>query len=109
MKYFFLSQGWTFDRVWEFGGLWNENAWRRKPKIQRLNIGIVEQDETLWLYQVEDAVLMVEVKPTSTVSESAQAIGQVVLKRLITAEQVIERLVNAKVLFNDTDDLGLRD
>jgi hypothetical protein len=104
VKYFFLSQGWTFDRVWEFGGLWNENAWRRKPKIQRLNIGIIEQNETLWLYQVEDAVLMVEVRPTSAVLESAQSIGQVVLKRLITAEQVIERLVSVQVLLNNTND-----
>jgi hypothetical protein len=43
----------------------------------------------LWLYQVEDSVLMVEVKPEG---EVRQAIGQVVLKRLISADQVIERL-----------------
>jgi hypothetical protein len=43
----------------------------------------------LWLYQVEDSVLMVEVKPEG---EVRQAIGQVVLKRLISADQAIERL-----------------
>ena len=95
MKYFFLSEGWTFDRVWEFGGLWDENAWRRRPQIQRLNIGIVEKGQTLWLYQVEDAVLMVEVKPTPQVADSVQTIGQVVLKRLISADQVIDLLTTA--------------
>ncbi len=89
MKYFFLSDGWITGRVWEFGGLWNELAWQRKPHIRRLNLSIHEQGETLWLYQVEDSVLMVEVKPEST---THSAIGQVVLKRLMTAEQVIERL-----------------
>lgn len=95
MKYFFLSDGWTFDRIWEFGGLWNENAWRRKPTIQKLKLGIIEQGETLWLYQVEDAVLMVEVKPTIEAPSAVQNIGQVVLKRLISADQVIERLITA--------------
>ncbi|PZO43051.1 MAG: hypothetical protein DCF17_06660 [Shackletoniella antarctica] len=89
MKYFFLSDGWTTGRVWEFGGLWNELGWQRKPHMRRLNLSIQEQGETLWLYQVEETVLMVEVKPESTTSTP---IGQVVLKRLITAEQVIERL-----------------
>ena len=96
VKYFFLSEGWTFERIWEFGGLWNENVWRRKPQIERLNIGIVDQGENLWLYQVEDAVLMVEVKPTQ--KDDAPTIGQVVLKRLISAEQVIERLTTAEVV-----------
>lgn len=89
MKYFFLSEGWTTGRIWEFGGLWNELAWRRKPTIRRLNLSITEKDEILWLYQVEDAVLMVEVKPETN---DVSAIGQVVLKRLMTADQVIERL-----------------
>lgn len=89
MKYFFLSSGWTTGRIWEFGGLWNELAWRRKPLIRQLNLSITEKDETLWLYQVEDAVLMVEVRPQS---DDDSAFGQVVLKRLMTAEQVIERL-----------------
>lgn len=83
-------------RVWEFGGLWNENAWRRRPQIEQLNVGIVEQGQSLLLYEVEDAVLMVEVIPTRQASNSPATIGQVVLKRLITAEQVIERLKYAE-------------
>ena len=89
MKYFFLSAGWTTGRVWEFGGIWNEVAWRRKPIIRRLNLSITEKDETLWLYQVEEAVLMVEVMPEL---DQTSVFGQVVLKRLMTADQVIERL-----------------
>ncbi|MBF2035689.1 MAG: hypothetical protein IGR92_09435 [Leptolyngbyaceae cyanobacterium T60_A2020_046] len=89
MKYFFLSDGWTTGRVWEFGGLWNEAGWQRKPHLQRLELSIQENGEKLWLYQVEDAVLMVEVKPEAA---AAGPIGQVVLKRLITSEQVIQRL-----------------
>lgn len=100
MKYFFLSDGWTVGRVWEFGGLWNENSWRRKPEIQRMNLCIFEQGEKLWLYRVEDAILMVEVKPTANVpTDSAnQNIGQVVLKRLIDAEDVIQRMNESAVL-----------
>ncbi len=100
MKYFFLSDGWTVGRVWEFGGLWNENSWRRKPEIQQMNLCIFEQGEKLWLYRVEDAILMVEVKPTANVpTDSAnQNIGQVVLKRLIDAEEVIQRMNESAVL-----------
>lgn len=94
VKYFFLSDGWMTGRIWEFGGLWNELAWQRKPHIQRLNLAIEEQGEVLWLYQVEDTVLMVEVKPQDA---AKTAIGQVVLKRLITAEQVIERLCQGAI------------
>ncbi len=101
MKYFFLSDGWTVGRVWEFGGLWNVNAWRREPEIERMNLCILEQGEKLWLYRVEDAVLMVEVRPLAQSSaDSARTIGQVVLKRLITADQTIDRLSNAQTLFN---------
>lgn len=89
MKYFFLSEGWTTGRIWEFGGLWNELAWRRKPNIRRLDLSITEKGEVLWLYQVEDAVLMVEVNPASP---NHSVFNQVVLKRLMTADQVIERL-----------------
>lgn len=92
MKYFFLSEGWKTGRIWEFGGLWNEAAWQRKPHLQQMSLCIVENSEKLWLYQVEEAVLMVEVRP---VAPSAQTIGQVVLKRLITAEQVLENLCAA--------------
>ena len=90
MKYFFLSQGWTIGRVWQFGGLWQQDVWGRPPVIKRLNLHLTEQDEILWLYQVEDAVLMLEVNPPVTADSST--IGQVTIKRLMSAEQVIERL-----------------
>lgn len=92
MKYFFLSDGWQIGRVWELGGLWNEISWRRKPDIQQLPISTIEKGETLWLYSVEDAVLMVEVMPEVGDTPIQGGIGQVVLKRLISAEQVIEHL-----------------
>lgn len=97
MKYFFLSEGWEIGRVWELGGLWNETAWRRKPQIEQVDLCIWENNEKLWLYRVEEAVLMVEVKPTANVEvpTPANAIGQVVLKRLITADQAIEILCNS--------------
>ncbi|MGV2826403.1 hypothetical protein [Myxosarcina sp. GI1(2024)] len=98
MKYFFLSDGWTYRRVWEFGGLWDLSSWRRKPQIERLNCGILERQETLWLHQVEDAVIMIEVSPLD--DNEASSIGQVVLKRLITAEQVIEILTRSDLVFN---------
>lgn len=63
MKYFFLSDGWDVGRVWEFGGLWSEATWRRRPDIQKLNLCIWEHGEKLWLYRVEEDVIMVEVKP----------------------------------------------
>jgi len=95
VKYFFLSEGWTIGRVWAADGLWQITVWRRQPDIQQLNICLVEDNELLWLYQVEDAVLMIEVKPvTSAITDNV--IGQVVLKRLISAEQVIERLATAE-------------
>jgi hypothetical protein len=92
VKYFFLSDGWIVGRVWELGGLWNETAWRRLPQIEQVNLCIWENDERLWLYRVEEAVLMVEVKPGSDLAGVPQPIGQVVLKRLITGDQVIEKL-----------------
>ncbi len=104
MKYFFLSDGWTYGRVWEFGGLWDRASWRRKPEIKRLNCGIVQQGETLWLYEVEDAVLMVEVQPLPDLDAPASSIGQVVLKRLISAEQVIEVLTRSQLVFNSLSD-----
>ena len=101
MKYFFLSEGWTYERVWEFGGLWNVAVWQRIPHIKQLNIGIIEKNETLWLYEVEDAVLMLEVVPTEQISPT-QPIGQVMLRRLMVAEQVLTRLQQAEnVLKND--------
>ena len=96
MKYFFLSEGWTYGRVWEFGGLWGQTTWRRPPHIERLNCGIVQKGESLWLYEVEDAVIMLEVKSQTP---ELSNIGQVVLKRLITAEQVIKVLTEAEKIF----------
>lgn len=101
MKYFFLSDGWIIGRVWELGGLWNEYAWRRRPEITQLDLCILEQGEKLWLYQVEDAVLMLEVKPTDAAAThpTSHSIGQVVLKRLMSAEQAIELLAKAETVF----------
>lgn len=100
MKYFFLTDGWTVGRVWASDGLWSETAWRRQPDIERMNLCLVEESEKLWLYRVEDDVLTVEVKLIATAqgASTAQAIGQVVLKRLISAEQVIERLGAAEAM-----------
>jgi hypothetical protein len=98
VKYFFLSDGWAIGRVWELGGLWDEVAWRRKPEIHQLDLCIWEKGEKLWLYRVEDAVLMVEVKPTEAakIDSSTQTIGQVVLKRLISGDQAIELICKAQ-------------
>ena len=96
VKYFFLSEGWTYSRVWEFGGLWDQISWGRQPEIKRLDCGILQQQEILWLYAVEDAVLMVEVEPKQK-PDATSNIGQVVLKRLISAEQVIEEIGRAHV------------
>lgn len=95
MHYFFLSDGWQVGRVWEFGGLWNEGVWRRKPYIQKLNLGLVEQGETLWLYQVEETVLMLEVRPDPS-QTSVRNIGQVMLRRLMDAEQALMRLTQGE-------------
>ncbi|AFY45543.1 hypothetical protein [Nostoc sp. PCC 7107] len=95
MKYFFLSEGWNIGRVWSSDGLWQITAWRRQPDIQRMNICIVENNELLWLYRTEEAVLTIEVKP-ATLEIASQTIGQVVLKRLMSSEQVIERLNTAE-------------
>ncbi len=97
--YFFLSDGWTHGRVWVFRGLWDHVSWGRKPEIKRLNCGSIQQGETLWLYAVEEAVLMVEVQPKDKVPTES-GIGQVVLKRLIDAEQAIEILSNSESIFN---------
>jgi hypothetical protein len=97
VKYFFLSDGWSVGRVWEFGGLWNESAWRRKPAIQKLEVGIAEQGETLWLYQVEDAVVVIEVKPPPGAAAAA-TFAQVLLSRFIGADAAIARLASAETL-----------
>ncbi len=96
MKYFFLSDSWTTGRVWEFGGLWNELAWHREPYLQQQSLCIKENDETLHLYAAEDAILMVEVMPKAL---NQPTIGQVRLKRLLSAEQAIERLCQEEQIF----------
>lgn len=105
MKYFFLADGWTTGRVWEFGGLWNQAAWQRSPHLQKQPLCIREGDEILRLYQAEDAILMVEVVPLDNFSGqastvSSQQIGQVVLKRLLSAEQAMEKLCNEETIFH---------
>jgi hypothetical protein len=101
MKYFFLAEGWNYHRIWEMGGLWNESLWQRKPLVQKLNLGIIENSEILWLYQVEDAVLMLEVKPVQNNPTSSATIGQVIVKRLIDAEAVIELLNRSATILNN--------
>lgn len=103
MKYFFLSNGWTHERVWELGGLWDTTVWRRKPHIKALNLGLVEQGEVFWLYEVEEAVLMVEVKAIQETNDINKPFAQVVLKRLINGEQVIQRLCQAEAIIHRRD------
>jgi hypothetical protein len=97
MKYFFLTEGWQIGRVWEFGGLWDPLVWRRPPKIDRTNIAIENQGERLWLYQVEDPIIMLEVAP-QTPNNKADNIGQVTIKRLMTPEEAIAQLNQATTL-----------
>lgn len=96
MKYFFLTQGWIPNRIWERSGLWNEVMWRRKPHIRPLPLGIVENKQILWLYEVEPSVIMVEVVPTAAAIVNDNNIGQVVLKRLMDSQQVLDTLLNAQ-------------
>ena len=94
VKYFFLSDGWKVGRVWGVGGEWTAAGWRRQPDIQQLKLSLFDRNEKMWLYRVEDAVLMVEVKPCAPPdpTDPAKNIGSVTLTRLIDAEQVLERL-----------------
>ena len=100
MKYFFLTEGWSYQRIWGKSGIWNEMVWRRTPHIKALNIAIVDNNETLWLHEVEDAVLMVEVIPRTETARQKSNIGQVVLKRLMNSEQVIQTLTQAQTIIN---------
>jgi hypothetical protein len=90
MKYFFLTEGWNVGRIWELGGLWDEIAHRRRPTIERLPLSMVEHGERLWLHRTDPEVLMLEVKPGEMVPP--KPIGQVVIKRLISADQAIDLL-----------------
>ena len=100
MKYFFLSEGWAVGQVWTVGGLWSETAWRRAPDIKKMTLCLQDKNEKMWLYQVEDAVLMVEIYPTPEAyqSTSSQNIGNVVLTRLINAEKVLEYLCQTSAI-----------
>ncbi|MEB3343791.1 hypothetical protein [Okeania sp.] len=100
MKYFFLSEGWAIGQIWTVGGLWNETAWRRTPDIKKMSICLWDKNEQMWLHQVEDAVLMIEIYPTIEVKQSApnQNIGNVVLTRLINAEKVLEYLSSTSAI-----------
>lgn len=102
MKYFFLADGWTYNRIWERGGIWNEAVWRRKPHIQSLVLGMIENNQVMWLNEVEDNVIMVEVVPISETMRQSSNIGQVVLKRLIDSDQVIETLLKAQQIFKSS-------
>ncbi|AFY69304.1 hypothetical protein Pse7367_1005 [Thalassoporum mexicanum PCC 7367] len=115
MKYFFLAEGWQIKRVWEAGQLWNEIAWRRKPYIEAMGKYMIDRTEEMLLFKVEDAVGMIEVMPSpqdSTGQSNNQRnqsnqpnptsnnpdqqlsapIHQVRITRLLTAEQVLERI-----------------
>ena len=65
-----------------------------------MDICLVDKNETFWLYRVEEAILTVEVKPTPSaqVDSAAKSIGQVVLKRLMGSEQVLERLASGQTM-----------
>ncbi|MBD2138196.1 hypothetical protein H6F32_11480 [Anabaena sp. FACHB-1237] len=95
MKYFFLAEGWKIGRVWASDGLWQMTAWRRQPEIKQLNVCLMENEDLLWLYSVEADIVTIEVKPV-TPELVPDAIGKVVLKRLMSAEQVIEKLATAQ-------------
>lgn len=93
MKYFFLSEGWTVGRVWEVGGLWSAH---RPPEIRRLELCLEERGERLYLFCAEEAILMVEVHPpVADGDDDRDNIGQVVLKRLMSADRAIDRLAAA--------------
>ncbi len=100
MKYFFLSQGWRVRRVWEVSGLWNEMAWRRRPIIILIGVYLVDGKEEMVLYKVEEAIQAVEAIPEDlsnsrdriVSNDGKVAIAQVRITRLLSAEQVLERM-----------------
>lgn len=96
-KYFFLSDGWNVGRVWSTDGPWNSVAWRRSPRIERTHLSIVQQTEILWLYRVESSIVTIEVRPDHPDSPATQgqSIGQVLLTRLMSADQALDRLSKA--------------
>ncbi len=101
MKYFFLSQGWRVRRVWEVSGLWNDMAWRRRPIIIPVGVYLVDGREEMVLYKVEEAIQAIEAIPEDLTNTSDRivsndsskaAIAQVRISRLLSAEQVLERI-----------------
>jgi hypothetical protein len=106
VKYFFLTEGWTVGRVWGVEGLWNELAWRRAPQIERMNLCLLESSEKLWLYRVEDPVIMVEVKPLPEANLPPSTIGQVFIRRLMSGDQVLARLCDSQTVCQMAD--GMR-
>lgn len=101
MKYFFLAQGWRVRRVWDVSGLWNEMSWRRRPIIIPIGVYLVDGREEMVLFKVEESIQAVEAIPEDlsnnrdrTVSNdgSKVAIAQVRISRLLSAEQVLERI-----------------
>lgn len=103
MKYFFLSQGWQLRRVWEVSGLWNDIAWRRKPIIIPIGIYLVDGKEEMILYKVEEVIQAIEVIPeelprSRDSSDSQPAISQVRITRLLSAEQVLERIMPLRLV-----------
>ncbi len=101
MKYFFLSQGWRVRRVWEVSGLWNDMAWRRRPIIISIGVYLVDGREEMVLYKVEEAIQAIEAIPEDLANTSDHivsndsskvAIAQVRISRLLSAEQVLERI-----------------
>jgi len=101
MKYFFLSQGWRVRRVWDVSGLWNEMAWRRRPIIIPIGVYLVDSREEMVLYKVEESIQAVEAIPEDLSNNrdrivsndgSKVAIAQVRISRLLSAEQVLDRI-----------------
>ncbi|NCO76260.1 MAG: hypothetical protein GW856_13665, partial [Cyanobacteria bacterium] len=58
-----------------------------------------ENNQVLWLHEVEDTIIMVEVIPIDENAKLSSTIGQVMLKRLIDTEQVIQSLLKAQQIF----------
>jgi len=76
--------------------------------FSRMNLCLGEKAKSCGC-RVEDAVLTVEVKPITTKQpQLLKPSGQVVLKRLITAEQVIERLGAAETMCQLTKEMGYK-
>jgi len=75
-------------------------------RIFRMNLCLVEEKRKLWLYRIGRRSFNRGGKTQSPKSApAAQAIRQVVLKRLITAEQVIERLGAAETMCQLTKEM----